>query len=334
MSNSDSSSSSSPLSIREYGRKVLNDEAAAIAAVARMLDESFDHAVKLILGLSQQAHVIVSGMGKGGIVGMKISATLASIGVPSFFLHPAEAVHGDLGRFTKSDLALILSNSGETPEVVRMLPSLKRIGCPIVSMTGNPESTLGKHSDIVLSIGRLEEAGPHGLAPTTSTTAMLALGDALAITVVSEQECSPEQFAFFHPGGELGRSLMLVSEVMRSGNELCIVPEGMIAKEVLHQITLTKGRPGAASVVDSKGKLVGIFTDGDLRRCLEREPAFLDAPIEKVMGRNPKSISAERLASEAMRVMSEYKIDQLVVIDGCSTPVGMIDIQDLIGIKL
>lgn len=320
-------------SIIDYGKAVLSHEADAVSALSQSLGESFELSVKLILGLTPQSHLVVSGMGKAGFVAMKISASFASTGIPSFFLHPAEAIHGDLGRCTKNDVSLILSNSGETPEVLRMLPNLKRIGCPIISITSDPNSTLAKHSDVTLNIGKVDEAGPLGLAPTTSTTVMLALGDALTMAVMNEREFTPEEYAFYHPGGALGRSLLLVKEVMRSGEEHCVVSDKTIGKEVLHQITLTKGRPGAASIVDQSGRLVGIFTDGDLRRCLEREPAFLNHPISEVMGRSPKTISPEKLAQEALRLMSEYKIDQLVVVDSSFKPIGMLDIQDLISIR-
>ena len=315
-----------------YARSIVSQEAQALVAAANLIADQFTRAVDLILAITASGNVIVSGMGKAGLVGNKISATLASTGVPSFFLHPAEAVHGDLGRITAKDLALVLSNSGETEEVVRLLPALKEIGCPIVAITGRPESSLARHSEVVLATGVTGEAGPNALAPTTSTTVMLALGDALAMTVQRERGFTPAQFAFYHPAGELGRSLLLVSQVMRSGPELCVVRESDSAKQVLHAITLTKGRPGAAAIVGSNGKLVGIFTDGDLRRCLDQSENFLAEPISKVMGRAPKSVRPEQLAQEALRLMREYHIDQVLVVDQDSRPVGLIDIQDLAGI--
>ena len=321
-----------PQSIIEYGREVVGLERDALERLAQILDEKFENAVRLIRGMSPQGRVIVSGMGKAGVVGMKISATLASTGTPSFFLHPAEAVHGDLGRYNKHDVALLLSNSGKTEEVLRILPHLKRIGCPIVSITSDLESPLAKHSDVALPTGKVVEAGPLGLAPTTSTTVMIALGDALAMSVLSLREFSKEDYAYYHPGGELGRALMLVDEVMRRGEENCLVPETTICREALHQITKTKGRPGAASIVNTAGILVGVFTDGDLRRLLEEKSNFLDRPISEVMGKNPKTISAGKLAQEALKIMSEYKIDQLIVVDAGKKPIGLIDIQDLVAI--
>ena len=271
-------------------------------------------------------------MGKASFIAMKISATFASTGVPSFFLHPAEAAHGDLGRYSKGDVALLISNSGETAEMLLVIPYIKRIGCPIIAITGNSVSSLASHSDITLSIGKVAEAGPHGLAPTTSTTAMLALADALAMAVFSRQEYSRERFAFYHPGGNLGASLLSVSEVMRKDDENCIVPQTLKTSEVLHRITTTKGRPGAASVVDQNGVLTGVFTDGNLRRCLEQGSDFLHKPIAEVMTRNPKVISAGKLAPEALQLLSQHKIDQIIVIDSANHPVGMVDIQDLVDI--
>ncbi len=317
-----------------YAAEILRLESEAIANLAKQLDGSFEQAVGMILQLPEQGRVVVSGMGKAGFVAMKISATFASTGVPSYFLHPAEAIHGDLGRYTKNDIALLLSNSGETAETIGILPHVRRMGCPVIAITGEASSTLAKHSDVVLSIGKVIEAGPLGLAPTTSTTAMLALGDALAMAVLERQNFSKEQFALYHPGGNLGRRLMLVSEVMRRDQENCVVPETMKTREVLHRITVTKGRPGAASMVDAKGRLSGVFTDGNLRRLLEDGDDFLELPIKKIMTANPKTISPEQIVQEALRIMSEFKIDQLIVIDSDRKPVGMLDIQDLVDIRL
>lgn len=321
---------SSPLS---YGREILRAEAEAIVRLADELGADFERAVQLITAMPEEGRLVISGMGKAGFVGMKISATFASIGIPSFFLHPAEAVHGDLGRYARRDVALLLSNSGETPEMLRTLPHIRRIGCPVISITASTDSTLAKHSDVVLPIGKITEAGPLGLAPTTSTTVMLALGDALVMSIFSGREFTREQFAFFHPGGNLGRSLVLVSEIMRRGEELCVIRENISAREALHRISSTAGRPGAAAVVDASGTLCGIFTDGDLRRCLERVEGFLERPIAEVMGKTPKTITAGKLAQEALRVMSDHKIDQLVVIDEKKSPVGMVDIQDVVDFK-
>jgi arabinose-5-phosphate isomerase len=313
-----------------YGRSIITEEITALKEVADLLDESFAHAVETILSLPAGARIVVSGMGKAGFVAQKISATLSSIGFPSLYLHPAEAVHGDLGRFSSHDLALLLSNSGETSEVVRLLPTLKQRGSHIISITSSSTSTLGKHSDVVIATGRFVEAGPLGLAPTTSTTVMMALGDALAMTLVHRRGFSKEDFAAFHPGGDLGRSLMLVSDIMRTGESCCIVHESVDTKKALHLITETKGRPGAASIVNEAGVLVGVFTDGNLRRCLEHDIEFLNKPIGTLCSRTPITITPEKLATEAARIIQERKIDQLMVVDSDNVPVGLIDIQDLL----
>lgn len=321
-------------SIIEYGKNIIASEGDAIRELASCIDENFSSAVQMLLDMPQGSHVVVSGMGKAGIIGRKISATLASTGVSSFFLHPAEAIHGDLGRFSPNDIALILSNSGETKEILDILPAIKRFLCPIISITSNPDSALAKYSDVVLRILREKEAGPFGFAPTTSTAMMLVLGDALCMALTKERGMSPEEFAVYHPGGDIGRALMSCGELMRQEDEHCVVKEDTLAREVLHSITSTKGRPGAASVVDANGILKGIFTDGDLRRCLDKEPNFLNKPISEVMGKMPKTISPNKLAQEALAILNKYKIDQIIVVDSEKHPVGMIDIQDLVDFRL
>lgn len=317
-----------------HGREIIELEARALEQLAELLDQRFAAAVELVLNRTDSGRLVVSGMGKAGFVAMKISATFASTGVPSYFLHPAEAVHGDLGRFTGNDIVLLLSNSGETEEMLKLLPFIKRMGCPIISLTSRPDSSLAKHSDIVIPIGERAEAGSLGLAPTTSTTTMLALGDALAMAVQHRQNFTREQFALFHPGGNLGRSLLLVSEVMRGGEEHCLVNQEMPLRDVLSAITSTKGRPGAATVIDAEGRLQGVFTDGDLRRVLSKAENSLDVPVSNYMGTNPKTIYADQLVQEAMRIMSQYQIDQLIVVDRTDRPIGMIDIQDLMAIRM
>ena len=317
----------------KFGKEIISDEAKALGELAERLDENFCHAIDLITEISKHGHVVVSGMGKAGLVGMKISATLASVGVPSFFLNPAEAIHGDLGRYTKQDLALILSYSGETGEILRILPLLKRLKCPIISITANAESNLAQASDVTLQIGKVKETGPLALAPTTSTTMMLALGDALAMAMVKRSNFSREEFAFFHSGGSLGRALKPINMVMRTGDMQCIVPETMTAREVLERITATKGRPGAATVVDKDGKLSGFFTDGNFRRCLVEKRDFLEKPIGEVATRNPKTVNVNGSASDALQILATYKIDQVVVVDDAGYPVGLIDIQDLIEVQ-
>jgi arabinose-5-phosphate isomerase len=313
-----------------YGRSIIREELVALAQVADLLDGRFAKAVEAILSAHAGSRIVISGMGKAGFVGMKLSATLSSIGFPSFFVHPADAIHGDLGRFTKNDIALLLSNSGETGEVLRLLPMLKQFGSRIIAITRSASSTLAQHSDITVEIGNFPEAGPLGLAPTTSTTVMMAVGDALAMTLVKRRGFTREEFAAFHPGGDLGRSLMLVSEIMRDDGSHCVVHESTITKKALHAITETKGRPGACAVVNDAGTLVGVFTDGNLRRCLDKEPDFLNLPIGTICSRDPITIRPNQLAHEACRIIQERQIDQLIVVNEQRIPVGLIDIQDLL----
>lgn len=316
---------------RARAAEVIRIEATAIARLAEHLDARFDAAVGLVLGCAGQ--VVVTGMGKAGLVGQKISATLASTGSPSFFLHPAEALHGDLGRLRETDLLLALSNSGETEEVNVVIGGARRIGARVIALTGRADSTLGRHADCVLEIGRVEEACPMKLAPTASTTAMLALGDALAMVVLEERDFDRTDYARFHPAGTLGRRLLTVAEVMRKGAELPLVAEGTRVADVLIQTSGTPGRPGAALVVDVQGRLVGIFTDGDLRRLLEQgDPGFLQQPVETVMVRDPKTLSPEQLAEDAMHLLQKHRIDQAPVLDADQRPVGLVDVQDLLDI--
>ena len=325
--------SNAPKSALELAKAVLNAESMAIQQVSALLGQSFTLAVQEIANLSPGGKIIVSGMGKAGFIAMKISATFASIGIPSFYLHPAEAIHGDLGRFTKNDIVLILSNSGETPEVVRIIPHLKRVGCPVLAVTALETSTLAKHSDISICYGKLSEAEPLSVAPTVSTTVMLALGDALAMSVVGRLGITREQFAQFHPGGELGKALTLVETVMRAGERHCVVNQTMKVRDVIKSRIKTPGRPGAATIVDDAGHLVGIFTDGDLSRCLGQGTEFLERPVSEVMGKNPKIVKSGRLIEEALRIMREFAVDELIVIDESQSPVGSIDIQDIVALK-
>jgi arabinose-5-phosphate isomerase len=314
----------------EFGREIMRQQIKELSRVTDKLDARFAQAVHTLLSLDTNSRIVVSGMGKAGYVGMKLSSTLASIGFPSFFLHPADAIHGDLGRLQPKDVVIILSHSGETDEVVRLLPRIKRFGASIISITSSAISSLGRHSDVVIETGRIPEAGPLGLAPTTSTTVMISLADALAMTLLERKGISREEYAAFHPGGDLGRSLMLVSEIMRIGTSVCVVTEDTINLKALHEITATEGRPGCAAVVNSAGEIVGVFTDGDLRRCLEREPDFLQKTIGAVCSRTPITIRADKLAQEACRIIQERKVNQLFVLDQSSKPVGMVHIQDLL----
>jgi len=318
-------------------REVLGLEADAIRTLAEGLSDeagpTFERAVDEIL--ATDGMVVVTGMGKAGLVGAKLSATLASTGTPSLSLHPAEAVHGDLGRIRRQDLVLCLSNSGETGELKALIPAIRRIGARVVSMVGDTDSTLARHSDVVLDIGKPPEACPLGLAPTTSTSAMLALGDALAMVVQRERGFSREDFARYHPAGSLGRRLMRVGDVMRKDEELPLIPSGTPLRKALVAMSRTKGRPGAGLVIDEAGKLVGIFTDGDLRRLLEADGlAGLDQPIDVSMGTSPKVLGVGELVDDAMHKLHEHRIDQLAVVDDDGRPVGLLDIQDLLDVRL
>ena len=316
-----------------HAAEVIRLEARTIARLEDSLGTSFLEAVERILAC--EGMVIVTGMGKAGLVGAKISATFASTGTPSIALHPTEAMHGDMGRIRRHDVVLVLSNSGETTEVLGLLPHLKRIGAAIVAVTGERGSALARQAECVLDIGPVDEACPLGLAPTASTSAMLVLGDALAMVVLRERGFSREDYARFHPSGSLGRRLMSVGEVMRRGDELPLVPPGTSVREVLRTMTATKGRPGAALIVDEKGVLLGIFTDGDLRRLLEaHDSSRLDDAVDDSMGRDPKSVTADALVDEAERLLREHQIDQIPVVDEHHRAVGLLDVQDLLHTRL
>ncbi len=318
---------------RERAAAIIRCEAKTIARLEDRLDEGFEKAVEAVLACEGQ--VVVTGMGKAGLVGQKISATMASTGTPSFFLHPAEALHGDLGRIRAKDLLLALSNSGETEEVTLLVPAARKIGAGIVSITGRPNSNLGRLSDEVLDIGSVEEAGTMKLAPSASTAAMMAMGDALALVVAEERGFSHEDFALFHPGGSIGRRLMSVGEVMRQSHALPLVKKELTVAQVLIQTSTTPGRPGAALVVHEDGRLAGIFTDGDLRRLLESEDrGVLDDPVSKHMGKDPKTLSPDQLVEEAHHLLRQYRIDQAPVVDSEGRPVGLIDVQDLLDVEI
>ena len=307
---------------------MLQTEAKAILSLVDRLGPDFEAAVKNIA--AGKGHLVVTGMGKAGLIGQKVSATFASTGTPSIFLHPAEAYHGDLGRVLPEDVVLALSNSGETEELVRLLPPLRRIGAKILAITSSLDSTLGKNADLVIELGRIDEACPLGLAPSATTTALLALGDALAFCVFEARGFDREKFAFFHPGGDLGRRLLKVGDVMRSGERNAVVREETPVAEAVAAIT--RARAGAACVVDGGGRLAGIFTDGDLRRLLGRDPKLLAGRIGDVMTRSPRTIGPERLADEAVRLLKEKRIDELPVVDAQGALVGMLDVQDLLDV--
>ena len=312
--------------------EVIRTEAGAIARLEEHLDERFVDAVQRILAC--EGLVVVTGMGKAGLVGQKISATLASTGTPSLSLHPAEALHGDLGRIRGKDVVLALSNSGETAELNAVLPIARRMGADVIAMTGRPDSTLGRLADQVLDIGRVEEACPLKLAPTASTSAMLALGDALAMVVLAERGFDSEDYALFHPAGSLGRKLMRVRDVMRTGEQVALVPRGTRVDKVITTMSRTPGRPGAALVVADDGTLAGIFTDGDLRRVFDSgDLARLHQPIDEFMGADPKRVRPDELVEAAERLLREHRIDQLAVVDDDGRPVGLLDVQDLWGVR-
>ena len=316
----------------DYARSVVRNEAEAIAALESRLNGEFSRAVELVLEC--RGRVVVTGMGKPGFIAQKISATFASTGTPSLYLHPAEALHGDLGRLGAGDLVLALSNSGETDEVVRLLPALKRLETPIVALTSDKRSQLARAADVILEIAPIPEACPLGLAPTTSTIALLALGDALAMTVLEQRGFSAEQFAQLHPGGQLGKRLLRVRELMRSGRANPIVRADAPLREAVAVMTRTEGRPGATSVVDEQGKLTGIFTDGDLRRLVEAGQVDFDRPVSSAMGHGPRTIDPDELVSTAVELLRARQIDQVPVVDEMGRPVGLLDVQDLLAAHL
>jgi arabinose-5-phosphate isomerase len=318
------------MDVIKHAQDILRTEANAILSVIPRLNSNFTKVFSMLLKC--EGRIVLTGMGKAGIIAQKISATLASTGSPSLYLHPAEAYHGDLGRITKDDIIVALSNSGETEELIRLLPHIKKIGAQIIAITSSETSTLAKHSDAFISIGDIEEAGSLEFAPSASTTAMLALGDAIALGLFKSRNFNIEKFAFYHPGGELGRKLLKVKDVMRTGDKNPVVEYRASVRDTLMMIT--KARAGAVSIVDKKGKLLGIFTDGDLRRGLEKDKDLLEKTLEIVMTKAPKTISPESFATEAIAILREYKIDELPVVNEQGSPVGMLDVQDLLSAGL
>ncbi len=308
-------------------KQVLKIESQAILRLANLLDRNFLKALDLLYRC--KGRVVVTGMGKPGIIGQKISATLSSTGTPSLWLHSADASHGDLGRVTKGDVILVLSNSGETEELKNLLPIVKKIGAKLIAITGNKSSTLAKLSDVVLDSSVTREACPLNLAPTASTTAMLALGDALAVCLIERKKFKEKDFALYHPGGALGKRLLLTAaDIMRTDRTCPVVIESLVVSKVLYAIT--KARAGAALIVDKKGILKGIFTDGDLRRHVGIDAQLLKKRISEVMTSNPYVIDKTCLAVEALRILKEKKIDELPVVDSKGKPVGLLDVQDLL----
>ncbi len=315
-----------------FGRAVLQAEARAVSGLADRLGEPFVRAVRMLDAC--RGHVITSGIGKAGIIASKLSATLASTGTPSHFLHAAEAVHGDLGRVGPDDVVVVLSYGGETSEVTRLLRQLGKMEVPLLAMTGNPDSTLARRATVLLCLGHIEEACPLGLAPSATTTAMLALGDALALALLHLRQADGrfdrERFALFHPGGSLGRQLLMIETVMRTGDDLPAARDDQTVREALAGLQGMRRRSGAMVLVDAEGRLTGIFTDADLRRLLEKgDAAALDRPIAEVMTASPKAVRAEASADEAIQIINRFFIEELPVVDADGRLVGLVDVQDL-----
>lgn len=316
--------------IQTWGRGVLRTERSALEQLELALGEEFERAVKLIADC--KGNVLLTGMGKAGWVARKISATLASTGAPSHYFHPGEAYHGDLGRIRPEDCVWILSQSGESEEVVRLLPTLKQMGMPIIASTAAPQSSTGRAADILLHLGDYDEACPHGLAPTTSTTVMMALGDAVAIAVSRLKGFEAEDFARFHPGGALGRKMAKVRDCMRPLSECRVADPTLTVRQVLVGNRRAGRRSGAILLCEPNGTLGGIFTDSDLARLLEsNRDAALDQPIGDVMTKRPATIGASERMQQALAILAERKISELPVIDDDQRPVGLIDVTDVVG---
>ena len=322
----------SPFQQQALAREILWNEGQALLLLSERLPRGFCRAVEVLLAC--EGSVIVSGMGKAGLVGQKIAATLASTGAASHFLHPAEAIHGDLGRIGPRDVVLMLSFSGESEEVVRLLPALREFGVPLVAITGRGQSTLAREATVALELGMLEEACPLGLAPSTSTTAMLALGDALALVLSRTRGFTAEDFYRYHPGGSLGRRLTRVEDAMRPLTECRIARESQTVREVFAAVRRAGRRTGAIMLVDDEGRLTGIFTDSDLARLVEdRRDDRLDGPVSEVMTRRPKAIRRGARLGEAMDLLAGRRISELPVLDEAGRPCGLIDITDVLGLS-
>ena len=324
----------SPVSHLSLARNVFDVEIAALRAVRRQLDAGFEKAVEVICEtLRNRGKVVILGIGKSGNVGRKISATFTSTGTTSVVLNSVDALHGDLGIVNDGDLVIALSYSGESEELLNLLPALKRFSVKIVSMTGAPKSSLARHSDVVLDARVPREACPFNLAPTASTTAMLVLGDALAMVVLAARGFKEKDYAKFHPAGAIGRAMLSrVCDIMRKGDRNAVANEDLLVREAL--LVMTRAKSGSLSVVNRRGKLTGVFTDGDFRRHIAEDPDLLLRPLKKVMTRNPIRIGEEALAAEALKVFNERNIDDLVVVNARNEPVGLVDSQDLPKLKI
>ncbi len=308
------------------GRRVIEIEADAVAALTQRIDAGFAGACELLFAC--EGRVVVTGMGKSGHIGGKIAATLASTGTPAFFVHPGEASHGDLGMITGNDVVLALSKSGETSEILTILPLIKRLDVPLIALTGNPDSTLARRADVHIDVRVDLEACPLDLAPTSSTTATLAMGDALAIALLEAREFTQEDFARAHPGGSLGRRLLLrLDDVMHRGQSLPLVKQATNLRAAL--LEMSEKQLGMTGIIDDSGTLIGVFTDGDLRRALDAQ-ATVDTPITEVMTRNPQTGQPDMLAAEALKIMQNKKINGLIIVDQGNIPVGAMNMHDLL----
>ncbi len=315
---------------QKIAKEVLLLEAEAVRKLADTIDDRFDAAVDMIINC--KGRVVVTGMGKCGIIGKKISATLASTGTPATNVHPAEAIHGDFGMITDSDVIIAISNSGETEEIVRLLPTIRKIGAKLIAMVGDINSTLAGQSDLIISTFVKREACPFNLAPTASTTAQLAMGDALAMALLSKRNFKPEDYAQLHPGGSLGRKLLKVKDVMRKGDRLVKVSPQTKVRDVI--IAMTETRNGAACIVDKNDCVIGFFSDGDFRRNILKNSALINEPVSIVMSKNPTTISAERLAIEAAQIMrsGKTKFSQLPVLGEDNRLIGLLDDDELLNL--
>ncbi len=317
--------------VLELAREVLEIEAAAVTGLIARLDHSFEQAVELVL--SCRGRVTVSGIGKSGHIARKIASTMSSTGTPAYFVHPTEASHGDLGMITRDDVFIALSNSGESIELLAIVPLIKRQGAKLIALTGNPGSSLAREADAHLYAGAAKEACPLNLAPTASTTAALALGDALALALMQANGFSRDEFARSHPGGALGRKLLThVRDVMRSGNDAPRVSDTVMLSDAI--LEMSRGRMGITAILDHDGRVMGIFTDGDLRRTLQKGIDLHATPISSVMTRGPRTISPDKLAAEAVQIMERHKVNQLLVVDNEQRLLGALNMHDLFRAKV
>ncbi|MBK7862271.1 MAG: KpsF/GutQ family sugar-phosphate isomerase [Archangiaceae bacterium] len=315
-----------------FARTVLEIEAKAIASLYPRVSRSLDAALKVLRAC--KGRVVTTAIGKPGFIAQKLSATLASTGIASVYLHPAEAAHGDLGRVTKGDVIIALSNSGASRELLLLLPAFEQLKVPVIAVTGDGRSELAERARVVIDIGPIDEACPIGLVPTASTAAMHAICDALAMTLAHRRDFSAGEYARLHPAGSLGRHALKVHEVMRTGKALPTVRESDPLSHVVVVMTNTAGRPGAALVVGKKGQLAGIFTDGDLRRLAEQKRLNFSVPVREVMGRRPRVVGPNELALAAASLMREVQVDQLPVVNGAGKVVGLVDVQDLLAARI